>query len=40
MTVRTLLGGLRVTDPDRSRAFDQALGYTVVGTVPTPRSAP
>jgi lactoylglutathione lyase len=34
MTVRTLLVGLRVTDQDRSRAFYQALGYTVVGTVP------
>ncbi|MFC5260987.1 VOC family protein [Kribbella qitaiheensis] len=34
MTVRTLLVGLRATDLDRSRAFYQALGYTVVGTVP------
>ena len=32
--MRTLLVGLRVTDQDRSRAFYQALGYTVVGTVP------
>ena len=34
MIVRTLLVGLRVSDQDRSRAFYQALGYTVVGTVP------
>ena len=32
--MRTLLVGLRVSDQDRSRAFYQALGYTVVGTVP------
>lgn len=32
--MRTLLVGLRVTDQDRSRAFYQALGYTIVGTVP------
>ncbi|CAM3330737.1 VOC family protein [Stackebrandtia soli] len=32
--MRTLLVGLRVTDIDRSLAFYQALGYTVVGTVP------
>jgi len=34
MIVRTLLVGLRVTDLERSLAFYQALGYTVVGTVP------
>jgi lactoylglutathione lyase len=33
MIMRTLLVGLRVTDPDRSRVFYQALGYTVIGTV-------
>ena len=32
--MRTLLVGLRTTDPDRSLAFYRALGYTVVGTVP------
>jgi len=32
--MRTLVVGLRVSDLDRSRAFYQALGYTVVGTVP------
>ncbi|WP_152362445.1 VOC family protein [Microlunatus speluncae] len=31
--MRTLLVGLRVTDLDRSRAFYQALGYTVIGNV-------
>jgi lactoylglutathione lyase len=32
--MRTLLVGLRVTDQDQSRRFYQALGYTIVGTVP------
>ena len=32
--MRTLVVGLRVSDLDRSRAFYQALGYAVVGTVP------
>ena len=32
--MRTLVVGLRVTDQERSRAFYEALGYTVVGSVP------
>ncbi|SEP44108.1 lactoylglutathione lyase [Amycolatopsis saalfeldensis] len=34
--MRTLHVGLRVTDPRRSLAFYEAVGYEVVGRVPFP----
>ena len=40
MTVRTLLVGLRITDPDRSLAFYRLSATPSSGPFPTPRSAP